>query len=126
MANTTFRSLGGAVGYLPITAGSPINVATNVPADGKDNRVVCHTLFIQQVAANTGKLYLMDRSTGNATTGVGVLATIPAPTLSAGVAVLLPWAAVTIPFSPGGLNARDYYLDGDHTGDFANISAIVT
>ena len=116
-----FRSIGP---YVKVTtAGTPVRV-TSGTSDPTARRV-CHTLFIQQFASNTGKLYLMDRSSGSATTGLGVVATIPAPTLSGGVAIGLPWVAYTIPYAPGGGNAADYYLDADNSGDQATVSIIV-
>jgi hypothetical protein len=87
-------------------------------------RVVAHTIFIQQHAANTGKLYLLDRPNGDKSTGLGVLATIPAPTLSGGVAVILPWVAYTLPYAPGGANIADYYLDADVSGSFATVALV--
>ena len=118
-----FKSLGGTTGYLTLSSTTPVRVTANQTTPSA--RYVCHTLFIQQVVSNTGKIYLLDRSNGSGTTGVGVLATIPAPTLSGGIGVLLPWVAVTIPYAPGGINAADYYLGADNTSDKASVSAIV-
>lgn len=117
----SFKSIGP---YVQIAAaGTPVRCTVN--RSDPTQRVVCHTLFIQSHAANAGKLYLLDRATGNKTTGLGVVATIPAPTLSGGVAVILPWVAYTIPYAPGGGNAADYYLDADNSGDQATVSIIV-
>lgn len=117
----SFKSTGA---YVVIsTSGTPVRATSSQSDPAK--RLVCHTLFIQQHAANLGKIYLLDRVTGNFTTGVGVLATLPAPTLSAGIAVILPWVAYTIPYAPGGGNAADFYLDADNSGDKATVSVIV-
>lgn len=116
-----YKSIGN---YVTVTtAGTPVRCTVNQTNPAA--RVVCHTLFVQQHASNTGKLYLMDRSTGSSSTGLGVLATIPAPTLSSGVAIILPWVAYTIPYAPGGGNAADYYIDADVSGDKATVSIIV-
>ena len=116
-----FKSIGA---YVVVTvAGTPVRCSANQSDPAK--RIVCHTLFIQQHAGNTGKLYLCDRANATVSNGVGVLITIPAPTLSNGVAVILPWAAYTIPYAPGGGNVTDYYLDADNSGDKATVSIIV-
>lgn len=116
-----FKSIGA---YVTVAAAGTPARCTSGRSD-PTARLVCHTLFVQQHASNTGKLYLLDRSTGDKTTGVGVLATVPAPTLSGGVAIGLPWVAYTIPYAPGGGNAADYYLDADISGDKATVSIIV-
>lgn len=125
-----FKSTGP---YVAVTvAGTPVRVTSS--QTDPTRRLVCHTLFVQQHAANTGKIYLMstynpdgniDASALNKTTGNGVLATLPAPTLSNGVAIILPWVAYTIPYAPGGGNAADYYIDADNSGDKATVSVIV-
>lgn len=117
----SFKSIGPYVTV--VTAGTPVRCTSGTAEPAR--RVPCHTLFIQQHPTNTGKLYLLDRSDGNKTTGLGVVATIPAPTLSGGVAVILPWVAYTIPYAPAGCNAADYYLDADVSGDKATVSTIV-
>jgi len=122
-----FKAIGN--GYVNITAGTPVRVTANRTTPAA--RLVCHTLFIQQLAANTGKIYVMTVSNEtaqaqfNKTTGVGVVAIIPAPTLVAGVGTILPWVAITIPFAPGGLDASNFFLDADVNGDDALVSAIV-
>lgn len=116
-----FKAIGGGYVNIP-AAGTPVRLTVNLAAPAA--KISCHTIFIQQVQANTGKLYLMDRSSGVAATGVGVLVIIPAPTLVAGVGTLLPWVAVTIPNVAAGLNAADYYLDADNNGMDALVSAI--
>lgn len=111
------------------TAGTPVRLASQ--------RVPCHTVFVQQHASNVGKLYLMSISGGgnglpaitaaqlSASSGVGVVATIPAPTVSGGIGVILPWVAYTIPYAPGGGNLADFYLDADSSSDKATVSVIV-
>ena len=122
-----FKPIGN--GYLNITAGTPVRITANRTTPGA--RLAVQALFIQQLQANTGKLYLMSISNEvsqaqlSKTTGIGVVAIIPAPTLVAGVATVLPWISVTIPFSPGGFNAADYFLDTDINNDDALVSAIV-
>lgn len=125
-----FKSTGAYV--VVTTAGTPV-LATSSQTD-PTKRVACHTVFVQQHAENTGKLYLMTlynpdgkitSAQLNKTTGVGVVATLPAPTLSSGVAIILPWVAYTIPYAPGGGNLADFYIDADVSGDKATVSVIV-
>lgn len=104
-------------------AGTPVIATTNetTPTD----RYSCQTLFIQQMQANTGKLWICDRATANKTTGVGILAVIPAPSLNASsVATTLPYASVTIPNAPGAMQANKIWIDADNTGESAIVSAL--
>ena len=99
------------------TAGTPVQVsATRIPAQ---------TIFFQQVEANIGKIYICSSAAANKTTGVGVLATIPAPTLNASlVAVVLPYAAATTPSAPGGLSASQFWIDADNSAEGCIVSYI--
>lgn len=98
--------------------------AAGTPEQVVATRYVCQTVFLQQLETNTGKIYILDSQTGNKTTGVGVLATIPAPTLLGGVAVQLPYASVTIPSAPCALDASQLWIDVDVSGNSCQVSAV--
>lgn len=87
-------------------------------------RVPCQTVLFQQVEANTGKIWICDRANAVKSTGVGVLATIPAPTLNGGVATVLPYASVTTAGAPGGLNLALFWIDADNTGETCQVSFV--
>ena len=112
-----------SLGKVTITnSGTPVQATTNETVPAK--RFPAQTIFFQQVQSNTGKLYIMDRSNGVKGTGVGVLAVIAAPTLSAGVATVLPYAAVTIPTAPTPLNAADFWIDADNSAEACQVSVV--
>ena len=87
-------------------------------------RYACQTLFFQQLADNTGKIYICDRQNANRTTLVGVLAVIPAPTLTNQVATILPYASVTVPSAPAALSANQFWIDVDNSGESCLVSAV--
>jgi len=104
-------------GYVAIpAAGTPVRVTVT--------RTPGQTLFFQQLQGNTGKLWICSRADANKTTGVGILAMIAAPTLSGGVAVVLPYAAVTIPTAPSALNLAEFWIDADINGDQCLVSYV--
>ena len=85
--------------------------------------LMCQTILVQQMHGNTGKIYVM-QSGGNKTTYSGVLAVIPAPTYSGGVASVLPYAQVTIPMAEGALNPSLYWIDADNDNESALVSYV--
>lgn len=99
-------------------------VTGGVPVQAIATRYPCQTVFFQTIQSNIGKLYIMDSATGNRLTGAGVLAMIPAPTLVAGVAVILPWASVTVASAPAALDASKLWIDADNSGEYVQISAV--
>jgi hypothetical protein len=102
-----------------------VTIATaGVPQQVIVTRYGCQTVFFQQIQSNTGKIYILDSATGDKNTGTGVLATIPAPTLTTGVAIQLPWAAVTVPSAPSALDASAFWIDVDNDGDACQVSAV--
>ena len=111
-----------SLGKVTITSGAIPVVATTNETD-PTKRYGCQTMFFQQIQTNTGKLYICDRSTASRTTGVGVLAVIPAPTLSGGVASILPYAAFTVPSAAAALNAVEFWVAADNDGEACQICA---
>ena len=116
-----FISLSGSSGYLVVGA-TPARITTNFIANG--GRVAAHTIYIQQNAANTSPLYVLDRPDGSYITGVGVVATLIAPFSVSGSLTGLAWVAFTVPYAPGGLNASDYYLQAESAAQFATVSIV--
>jgi hypothetical protein len=105
-----------------VATGTPVIATTNETDSAA--RYPCQTVFFQQVQGNTGKLWICDRSNAVKATGVGVLATIPAPTSVGGVATILPYAQVTIPSAPAALMANQFWIDADNSGEYCQISAV--
>lgn len=121
-----FKSIGNYV-TVP-AAGTPVQLTVN--RTNPTERLVFNTLFIQQVAANTSPIYVFVKtkefpvSSFNKSTGAGVVAIIPAPTLSSGVAVVLPWVSITAPMAAGMDDAANYYIDVDVSSNKALVSII--
>lgn len=113
-----FHSLGKVV---VAAGGTPVIATTNETDPTK--RYGCQTMFFEQLQANTGKLYICDRATANRTTGAGVLAVIPAPTLTSGVATVLPYASFTVPTAAAALNAAEFWVDADVNGEGCIVCA---
>lgn len=105
-----------------LAAGTPVRATSN--QSSPTDRFGCQTMFFQQIETNTGKIYVCDRADANTTTGVGVLATIPAPTLVDGVATVLPYVAVTVPSAPAALDAARFWVDVDVNDEACQISAV--
>ncbi len=122
-------SLSGSTGYLvvgttPVRITFNLGASTRPPAASAEANVSSHTIYIQQHATNTSNLYLLDRVSGNATTGVGVCATLVAPFDVNGDLTGLTWVAFTVPYAPGGLNAADYWLVALSTEQKATVAII--
>jgi hypothetical protein len=100
------------------TSGTPVNLASKL----HNQTLPCQTIFVQQIEANSGKLYLLDAANGDKQSNV--LATIPAPTKVAGVATFLPYASVTIPNERNQLNASQIWIDADNSGESCQGSAV--
>jgi hypothetical protein len=104
--------------YITIVSGSPVRVSSA--------NLYCHAVLFQQVNGNTDPIYIMDRSTGNYTTGLGVIAQIPAPTYDLGSKpIILPHASGTISSSGDALNLANFWVDGAHSGDKCMVSILV-
>jgi len=106
-----------SIGYITVTtAGTPVQVS--------ETREPAQTIFFQQAEDNTGKIWICSSASANKTTGVGVLAVIPAPTLTDEVATTLPYASVTIPSAPCALNVMNFWVDADENGEKCLVSYI--
>ena len=110
-----WRSLGKVV--VPV-AGVPIRITQN-QADPLA-RSPCQSMLFQQIAGNTGKVYIGDGTLDKATY-VGVLAVLAVPTTNS-----LPSASATQPNAPAGLAAGDYFVDADVSGEGCLVSIIRT
>lgn len=96
------------------TAGTPVRVTstqTNPAA-----KVSVHTIFLQAVAANTGRIFVGTSSAMNKTTLAGVVGMIPAPSASAATGTL-PYFEATIAPAANGFNLADFWLDAEVSTD---------
>jgi hypothetical protein len=107
------------IGKIPVShAGTPVRVTS---VNGQ-----FQTIFFQQVDGNLGKLHICSRATAQKTGSGdnGILAVIPAPTYTGGVATVLPYAAVTIPNAPGALNPANFWIDTDNDNEACQVSGV--
>ena len=110
-----------SLGKITVTAsGTPVRITSN--ESSPSTRYPTQTIMIQQLPANTGIIYVCDRANADISTLTGVVAQIPIPTLSGGVAAVLPYATITIPTSAAPLNAAEYYVDADQNGEGCLVS----
>lgn len=110
-------------GYVDVTtAGTPVRATANLAEPG--TRTPCQTIVFEQMEDNTGKLYICDSPTADTTTGVGVVLILPAPTLVDTIGVVLPYASFSVPSAPAAINAEDYWIDADVSGDDCLVSIV--
>ena len=98
-------------------AGTPVRATNN--QSSPPSRFAAHSIFFQQVASNTGKIYICDSATANKSTGVGVLAVLAAPTSS-----FIPSASGTVTYAPNAFNLAEYWIDADVGGEGCLVSSI--
>lgn len=77
-----------------------------------------HSYLVQQVAANTGKVWI-GSSGMNKTTGVGVYAVLPVPTANT-----LPSFSATVTQQVAAFDMAAVYIDVDVNGEAAIVSLI--
>lgn len=100
------------------TGGTPVQVsATNI---------YTQTIVIQQLQANTGKIYICDRATAVKATGVGVLYVLPKPVLNSGVAETLPSLTIVGPSPANKLDVSELWIDADVNGEGCLISILLS
>jgi hypothetical protein len=106
-----------ALGKVTATSGTPVRITNNQTSPSA--RKACHAIMIEALPSNTGKVYVMDRSTGIIATFVGVIAVLAIPTSN-----FIP--VFTVGFSGGvnPINAADFYIDVETTGEGAIISVL--
>lgn len=109
-----WRSLGKVV---VLNSGTLVR-ATNNEISPND-RVPCQSLLFEQWPGNTGKIYICDRQAANKATGVGVLAVLAPPTSTG-----FPSAGIGVPTAPAALNAADFWLDAEISGEGALVSVV--
>ena len=109
-----WRSLGKVT---VATSGILVRASNNetVPTD----RVPCQSILFEQFPGNTGKIYICDRSTADKATGTGVLAILAPPTTNG-----YPSAGVGVPTAPAALNAADFWIDAEISGEGVLISVV--
>lgn len=114
MANDIWKSQGIVV---VAVSGTPVRATSNqaVPP----TRYAAHSILFQQVAGNTGKIYICDSETANISTGVGVLAVLPIGTTN-----FLPSASATVTYAPNAFDLAQYWIDVDVDGEGCLVSSI--
>lgn len=96
------------------TAGTPVRV-TSGQAD-PTKKVSAHTVFLQALSGNTGRIFVGKSSSMNKSTYVDVVGMIPAPSASTATGTL-PYFEATIVPSPNGFNLADFWLDAEVSTD---------
>jgi|WetSurMetagenome_2_1015567.scaffolds.fasta_scaffold02468_2 hypothetical protein len=109
-----WRSLGKVT---VTTSGTPVRATLNetTPSD----RVGCQSILFEQIPGNTGRIYICDRQNANIITLVGVVAILAKPTSSA-----FPSAGCGVPSAPAALNAADFYIDAEISGEGVLVSVV--
>jgi hypothetical protein len=106
-----------ALGKVTATAGTPVRITNNETTPSA--RKACHAIMIEALPANTGKVFIMDRSTGVKATFVGVICVLAVPTTN-----FVPTFTVGFSGAANPINAADFYIDVDTTGEGAIISVL--
>ncbi len=99
------------------SAGTPVVATQNQLVT--TTRCAAHSILFQQIAGNTGKIYICDRSNAVKATLVGVLVVLPIPTTN-----FLPSASATVTYSPSAFDLSNYYVDADVSNEGCLISII--
>ena len=110
-----------SLGKVTTNAGTPVRLTAN-EAD-TTARYVVHSFLVEVLQGNTTKIYV-GASNLNRTTLAGVYAVIPVPTLTAGVATILPSFSATVTYASGAFNLAEVWMDVDSNGEGALVSAI--
>lgn len=99
-------------------SGTPVRSTLN--QSNPSARLAAHSLLVEQLAANTGKIYIgtlpMDITNPLLP---GVSAVLPPPTANT-----IASFSATISYAPGGFNMAEIYIDADVSGEGALVSII--
>jgi len=106
-----------ALGKVTTTSGTPIRITNNLSSPSAYK--ACHAIMIEALPTNSGKVYIMDRSTGVIATFVGVICVLAIPTTN-----FIPVFTVGFSGSVNPINAADFYIDVETTGEGALISVL--
>jgi hypothetical protein len=107
-----------SLGHVTITLSGILARATNnetIPTD----RLPCQSILFEQWPGNTGKIYICDRQTANKSIGTGVIAILAPPSTSG-----YPSAGCGVPSAPAALNAADFWIDAEISGEGPLISVV--
>ena len=92
------------------TAGTPVKVTPAITR--------CHSILVEVLPTNTGKIYIGD-STMNKSTLVVVFAILAIPTTN-----ILQSFSATLSYAPDAFDASKIFLDADVNGEGALVSII--
>lgn len=111
MANTS-------LGFVTVTtAGTPVRCTIN--ESDPTARVAAHSYLVEAKSTNTGAIYIGSASM-NKSTGAGVYAVLPPPTLN-----IYPSFSSNIVEAAAGFNMNEVYLDADVNGEKALVSFVL-
>lgn len=96
------------------TAGTPVRVTSTQTSPSA--KVSVHTVFLQALSGNTGRVFVGNGQNMNKTTLAGVVGMIPAPSASAATGSL-PFFEATINPAANGFNLADLWLDAEVSTD---------
>ena len=100
-----------------VTAGTPVRATANESDPAA--RVAAGSILFQQVSTNVGKIFILDRQTGNRTTLTGVNAVLAIPTTN-----ILQSASAGVPGAASAFNLADYWIDADNNGERCLVSIV--
>ena len=113
-----YKSLGRIT---TVAAGTPVQVTANE----SDPRalIMAHSIIVQQVEGNAGKIYLKSLVNGD----YGTILTIPVPTLNgAGKAEVLPWEELKFDSGINAIVANQLYIDTEFGAESADVSLSIS
>ena len=99
-----------------VTAGTPEQVTKNLSAPNA--RFFCHSLLIETLPTNTGKIWFGVAGM-NKSTYAGVVAVLPIPTAN-----VLPSFSGTLNIAYDAFDLSLYYLDADISGEGVIVTAL--
>ena len=108
-----------SLGKVAINPGTPVRITANQATPAANLKA--HSILIECWWENTGRIFVGNTVSMNTTTGTGVIAVLPIPTQN-----FISTFEITVALSPNGLNASEFWVDGEEAGDAVLVSGFVT
>ena len=108
-----------SLGKVLITPGTPVRVTSNQASPS--TLLKCHSLLVECWWENMGRIFVGNSPTMNMVNGAGCLAILPVPTQN-----FISTFEITVALSPNGLDASNFWIDGEWKGDAVLVSGFVT
>lgn len=102
-------------------SGSPVQASSNGANIGDQTYTQCNAVLIEAWPTNTGKIYIGNTESMDASTGDGVVGILAKP--SSG---FIPSFSATVSYAPGGIDVAQFWVDAENSGDSVVISAVST